>query len=292
MFPQPIMLFQHTSASLNTKNQTTESPATHKHPFEPTSKGGNESQGNLLGKIGLALGCGATVAVPGAIGVKNIDVSVTQFANGSAPNLPKAIFGGLRYSVRHPLKAMRKPDQLAVYGVYAATYGTKNTTQVVSEHVHVDPEIPVFVATTAVNSAVGMRKDRFIAQMYGKTATPFPFISYGAFVIRDGFTIFSAFVAPKYVSYTLQERFGWRKGVSDTAAQFGCPIVFQVGATPAHLLGLDFYNNPKSALNVRAHRISEQLKGALGARILRQAFVFGGVAQFNTYLTKKAGIGH
>ena len=110
----------------------------------------------------------ATIAsIPLAMGVTVFDRSVIQFANGSAKSLKSAVFNGFKSIATNPLKTLNSLDNRAVMAVYVPTYITKNMVEAGSDYKGVNPFWPVFLVSTAVNTTLGIFKDRYLAQMFG-----------------------------------------------------------------------------------------------------------------------------
>lgn len=148
----------------------------------------------------------------------------------------------------------------------------------------------IFTLTTTVNSTTSMMKDRFYARNFGVITAKMPSITYCLWGLRDCMVIGSSFILPEYMCNSLQEQtdFMDRK----TALQFSqiaCPILAQVVATPAQMLGLDFYNRPLADLSYKAAAVERtkfqyiNFTSILGARIARilPSYGIGGVG--NTY---------
>ena len=92
---------------------------------------------------------------------------------------------------------------LMMWATYGLTYAAANSVRTVSEEYRLTAEqgqAALFSATTAVNSAATMLKDRAYAKMFGQNATrAVPMVTYGLWGMRDCMVIGSSFVMPKVV---------------------------------------------------------------------------------------------
>jgi len=151
----------------------------------------------------------------------------------------------------------------------------------------------VFAITTGVNSATSMMKDRFYARQFGVTASKMPTITYFLWGLRDCMVIGSSFILPEYMSNSIQKLTDQDRTTSLQISQLTCPLLAQVVATPAQMLGLDFYNRPLTNLSLRAaalDRIRFQFRNfssILGARIIRIAPSYGIGGIGNTHFREK-----
>ena len=147
--------------------------------------------------------------------------------------------------------------------------------------------------TTVVNSASSLVKDKFYARQFGTTASKMPLITYGLWGIRDCIVIGSSFILPEYVCNSIQQQTGLDTKTSLQISQFTCPVLAQVVATPAQMLGLDFYNRPladlsyKAAAMDRARFLYTNFSSILGARIVRIAPSYGIGGIGNTYFRER-----
>ena len=253
------------------------------------SQGQQTQQNEVAPKsFGTQLGLGALaalgVSMPLAMGVTVFDRSVIQFANGSVPSLSRALGAGFLNVFRSPVACMLGKDNLAVFTVYGATYMAKNSAEISADHYQVEKFWPVFFASTFVNSGMGLLKDRFLATMFGKGPATFPLNSYISFIARDSVIVGASFNGPTIVSPWLQKATGHSADVCDVVAQLGCPAAAQIVGTPLHMLGLHYYNTPQpTSLGVRLVDAIKQSAGPIGARMVRQVYVFG----FGSIVVKK-----
>ena len=113
---------------------------------------------SLASKLAIGTAAAGIVSVPLSLGVTVIDRSVTLFANGKAPSLRSALSSGFRTVLTKPHIAFMGLDNRAVFGVYGATYVSKNASTIACEHKQMDPKWPMFFATTVVNGGLGIVK--------------------------------------------------------------------------------------------------------------------------------------
>lgn len=188
----------------------------------------------------------ATAAFGVAPFVCIIDRSIIKSANGSQ-KLTEGLATGIRDLVLRPHRFFRGRDFLLIWGVYSGTYIAANTTMTVCDWLGQSAEWPKFIATSAANILLGIRKDAIFTQMFGlvkNTAAGLPAASYCLFTLRDCLTIAASFNAPYYISRALRQgRPDISQTTADNAAQILCPMGVQFLSTPAHLLALDLYNN-------------------------------------------------
>jgi len=235
-----------------------------------------KKDGNLVGKLALGMSSAALVSIPLSMGVTVFDRSVIMYANRSAPSLGDALFKGFANVLKSPISCFIAKDNLSVFAVYGSTYLAKNSAEIVSGHYGVNSFWPVFISSTLVNSFAGIMKDRFLATLFGKgSATQFPISSYITFGLRDCVIVGASFNGPRLISPILEKECGMSQSMAKIVAQIACPAAAQIVGTPLHLLGLDFYNRQHIPLVPRiidAIRLSQK---PVGARMVRQAYVFG-----------------
>ncbi|KAJ3346389.1 hypothetical protein HDU83_003122 [Entophlyctis luteolus] len=212
-----------------------------------------------------------------------IDRSIVSNASGKMP-LMSSLQEGFRTLASRPLVFLRQPGFLVVYGVYSGTYVTANMVESISINATVDPVMPKFVASSAVNMWLCIAKDRALARWFGTDAVlaaqPFPKLAVGLFALRDSLTIASSFTLPPIISKRLQgPDVGASKAVSDTVCQLVLPCAVQLVSTPVHLIGLDLYNHPHADVPQRVAFLKRDYAGSTLARMGRilPAFGIGGV---------------
>ena len=235
-----------------------------------------KSKHSLAEQLGRGFAAATVVSMPLAMGVTVFDRSVIQFANGSVPSLSRALMLGFKNVLRSPVACMIGRDNLAVFSVYGSTYIAKNSAEIGANYYNVDKFWYVFFCSTSVNTVAGILKDRYLARMFGKGPTVFPFNSYVNFVARDSVIVGASFNGPTLVSPWLQRATKWSKDVCDVVAQLACPAAAQIIGTPLHMLGLDYYNRQQPvSLGVRIADAIRSSMGPIGARMCRQCYVFG-----------------
>lgn len=173
-----------------------------------------------------------------------VDRSVIQNANGSM-TLWQGVKQGLKTLFFKPMTFAKSVEFKLLFFVYSTTYIAANTSESIWVAKDKDPVIPKLLTTFAVNTAAGIYKDKALTQHFGKkTVTAFPLKSYLLFWTRDVITIAFAFTFPKIFGKWLSERSKYTFSEATKIFQILCPLIIQFVATPMHLLGLDFYNNP------------------------------------------------
>lgn len=211
-----------------------------------------------------------------------VDKSVVQRTVGTH-TITQSIKETMSTMIKHPIKYLRSPMFLMMWGVYASTYSTANVLKTLIEH---DQEtsshdahrrsngdtinnseytkVGSFLATTFVNSSLSLVKDRAYATMLGKPSIignapkSFPLLTYGIWGLRDLTVIGSGFVLPEIMGKVLQEKnpkMDRKEALS--ISQMICPVAAQFVATPLQLLGLDIYNRPMKNMNMY-HVIKER----------------------------------
>ena len=265
---------------------------------------------NISSKVGQYLLGDVLVACTVTLGVAPfltiIDKAIVQRAAGSHTIVQSSI-ESIHKITRNPVKFVKSPMFLMMWGVYAATYTTANTLKTIVEDVEikkkisskdiVDPRMGktfIFLGTTVVNSATTLMKDQAYAKMFGTmgAAMRVPMISYSLWACRDCMVIGSSFVLPEIVSKRLEDQ-GIEKTKALALSQMACPILTQAVAGPVQLLGLDFANRPMrgftfvQAAKERVFSIGRNFFSIFGARVSRivPAYGIGGVG--NTYLRNK-----
>lgn len=229
----------------------------------------------LWTRVGLGFTGAAVVAVPLSIGVTIFDRSVIQVVNGSTPSLRVAVISGFKTAIRAPISTFLKHDNRAVFGVYAATYITKNTMQATSDYNSWNPFWPVLLATTVVNTTLGIFKDRYLAKMFGTGSVVFPKSSLALFTGRDMIIVGASFNGPQFLAPVLQEHTNMEKDTSEMVAQLMCPGLAQIFATPVHIMGLDLYNRPNVSMTEHFNGLVRRSLDPLAVRMCRQIYVFG-----------------
>lgn len=87
----------------------------------------------------------------------------------------------------------------------------------------------VFVATTGVNSATSMVKDKFYARHFGSStaALKVPKATYCLWGLRDCMVIGSSFILPDIFSSILSENTDMDKAAALKVSQLACPLAAQ-----------------------------------------------------------------
>jgi len=237
----------------------------------------------LMGDV--LVGCGVTLGV--APFMTTVDKAIVQKMAGTHSVL-SSVSESLVSMARNPITYVRSPMFLMMWGVYAATYCTANCAKTITEHNKVEEnkaKAGLVMSTTIVNSGTTMLKDRAYAMMFGTVgaAPSVPLISYGFWGLRDCMVIGSSFVLPEMVGPMLHEQALLSKDDAFRFAQLFCPIATQLLATPAQLLGLDFYNRPNKSVTERFRNVCRNYFSIFGARVSRIAPAYGIGGIGNTY---------
>lgn len=274
----------------------------------------------LFGDVLVALG--VTFAVSPFLTV--VDKAIVQRTAGTH-SIVQSSFESIRGIVQNPVRYIRSPMFLWMWGVYGATYSTANCLRTSTEHFGLlskqQPQVDntprklkaqeettdtinnnwnsgqsvMFVGTTFVNMSASLLKDRAYAQMFGKSIPrQVPMISYGLWATRDCMVVGSSFILPDIVSSLLiQTQPSLNSSKAMTISQILCPIITQFVAGPLHLMGLDYYNRPLHHLSPwqatleRARILREGFTSVVSARIARivPGYVIGGIG--NTRLRQQ-----
>jgi len=246
----------------------------HELKYSSAAGGGMEKQSYrqrlALGALGAAI-----TSIPLSMGVTIFDRSVIQVVNGSRKYLGATVKEGFLAAAKNPVSIFLTHDNRALFIVYGSTYVTNKSMVATAEYRGWNPFLPVLVATTVVNTVLGIVKDRYLAQMFGSGVPNFPRMSYSLFTARDIVIVGSSFNLPPYLSPVIQENTSLSKSVCDTIAQLACPGLAQIGATPLHILGLDYYNRPSIPWRERFDGLAKRSWEPLGVRMMRQIYVFG-----------------
>jgi len=193
---------------------------------------------------------------------------------------------GTKAVFRSPVACFRGADNRAVYAVYGSTYVAKNVSEISCKDQGIPTKWPMFFCTAIVNGAIGMWKDKYLAQLFGTQVASFPLSSYLAFGCRDSVLIGVSFVVAPQVVPVVQEATGLSHFTADVVTQISVPACAQLLATPIHLTGLDYYNRPGIAFGQRVVDNIKASRGPILVRMFRQGYVFGFGSLCVKYLTK------
>ncbi|KAJ3242317.1 hypothetical protein HDU81_005069 [Chytriomyces hyalinus] len=244
--------------------------------------------------LGLSIDIVAALATSAVVApfVAIIDRSIISNASGRMP-LMAGLQDGFRTLATRPALLARQPSVVAVFSVYAITYITANSSETIAVSVNADPLLPKFLASSTVNIAACVYKDKLLAHWCSLgPARPFPMGSYGLFGLRDSLTVAASFSLPPYLSNMLQSNTSMSKTSCDSISQLALPCMVQLISTPIHLLGLDYYNNPSATVVQRAQVVRRDFIPSTLARMGRilPAFGFGGLVNNKTRTTLKRWI--
>lgn len=210
--------------------------------------------------------------------VTAMDRAIARNAAG-VQNLWSALGEGLLVLIRRPSSITAVPTRWLML-VYTATYLGANSAGSISEHLDVNPMLPVLFGSTAGNMSTGIAKDRAFARMYGVTEPrPMPWSSYRFFVTRDVMAMAFVFNLPSIISPLIREQSGLSDKRATLACQLSTPVISQIFSTPLHLLGLIVYNQPDASAGRLMGELREKYPSVVTLRMLRiiPAFSVGGV---------------
>jgi|SaaInlStandDraft_6_1057023.scaffolds.fasta_scaffold21984_1 hypothetical protein len=230
---------------------------------------------NLPLKLSVDVFSGCFSAVFLSPFITTVDKSIIKNANGSEP-LRTGLRNGFRDIFTRPWVYFKRREFYAIWFLYSATYSTANCVNSISIASDVDPKLPTFIATTAVNMPVCVIKDQYFTKWFGVVAAKkVPWPSMGLFAARDCLTVASSFTWVPILSKKLHESTSFSQTASLNMAQLFLPMGVQLVSTPMHLLGLDLYNHPHASTNHRVVRIRQEYWKSAFARQLRIGFAFG-----------------
>lgn len=180
---------------------------------------------------------------------------------------------------------MKSVEFKLLFMVYSLTYLAANTSESIAVSQYKDPVIPKLLTTFVVNTAVGIYKDKRLAQHFGQVKpTSFPLKSYLLFWTRDVITIAFAFTFPKIFGKKLSEKSDISFSRATKIFQILCPLMIQLVATPMHLLGLDLYNHPERTSMERTKFLMKVTPPTLVVRMLRFLPAYGLAGVLNIVL--------
>jgi hypothetical protein len=207
------------------------------------------------------------------------DKTVIEFANGKC-TMWEGIRKGFGQMIKEPGVFFTSFKVKWIYFVYGSTYMVNNISDEKQWITGVPVEIQSLLVTFAVNTGVGIPKDKAFAQAFGAIEErPFPLRALALYVVRDIITIASAFTFPKMISRWLIKEHGYKKRRAEVTAQIASPLLVQALVTPLHLLGLDIYNRKGKPIKDRLKLVIKQYPQSAGLRMARflPAYGFGGV---------------
>lgn len=203
-----------------------------------------------------------------ALAITPMDQAVMEKMSRRIP-LTSSLQISARQMLNTPAQYLQSPQYSFVVGTYAGTYICKNLVDTMCKETEQTPEKEAFYkfwSVLAVNGGLSVFwKDPGLARLFGKSVGPaMPKTVYASWMLRDAIHMVGATVLPDYC----EQRFGWTKD-QWRLAQLSFPLMTQLVTTPAHLLGLDLYNHPTSALSTRLRRIRKNWLPSSGLRMCR-----------------------
>ncbi|KAF2629638.1 hypothetical protein BU25DRAFT_419929 [Macroventuria anomochaeta] len=285
-------------------------------PERPMFTWGGWRGSTLTGQFAGDLGAAAVSATLISPVLTAIDRAVVENAARPGQNpLAQALKTNILCSFKHPRRFFGTKSFLIIWTLYAATYTTANTVETTARHLtqkadDLFVQSVTFLSTITVNVPLGVWKDVRFVQMFGRPSVPvaaqtkgakvppppvprlkFPRTVAATFLIRDAITIFGAVNLPPMIASSLPEDTFANPILKMATMQLLVPVFSQVFATPIHLLGLDMYSHPDSA--VRMARIRQNLGATTLVRCARIIPAFGVGLIANTglrdYFHEKAG---
>lgn len=182
-----------------------------------------------------------------------------------------------------------------VWALYATTYAVANGSETLANEFQMAAVGTItFVSTMLVNVPMGVWKDVRFAQWFGANSatgkhvstqrSKVPRAATGTFLLRDAVTIFGSFTMAPAMSAIIPDSLTSNPHAKLIVTQLTVPVLSQLGATPLHLLGLDFYNRQQVGMSDRVTQIKRDLPSATLVRCLRiiPAFGFGCIANMET----------
>lgn len=198
-------------------------------------------------------------------------------------------------AIRHPIRFLSSPSLRIIFALYGTTYVVNNASESLSAEFASEKVVGsiVFASTFGVNVPLGLWKDVRYSQLFGspvgaKTATQITDAARkqlakastraptAAFLVRDAITAFGSFTMPSLVSEIIPHRLVPDAASRAVISQLTVPMLSQIGATPAHVVGLDYYSRRDGASPLqRLSRIREYIPSTTVARCLRIVPAFG-----------------
>ncbi|KAH7252952.1 hypothetical protein B0J15DRAFT_398871 [Fusarium solani] len=200
-------------------------------------------------------------------------------------SLTCALKENIACAVLHPKRFMLGRPFTLVCGLYSATFGVANMSETLGDEVsQISMGTLTFLSVTAVNVPLGIWKDLKFANMYGsgnpnsKTATmpsrPYK-AAVSAFLVRDSATIFGSFCLAPWLADAVPDFITASQHMKGTISQMTVPMLAQSIATPAHLVGLDYYSGRRSPWREKASRVKAEFPSAGLIRCVRVVPTFG-----------------
>eukprot|EP00750_Incisomonas_marina_P000199 INCI10173.2.p1 GENE.INCI10173.2~~INCI10173.2.p1 ORF type:complete len:243 (+),score=34.16 INCI10173.2:45-731(+) len=207
----------------------------------PVATAPDKPQQSLSQKLGIdvfAAMCTAFSVTPFILTIDKAvcDAAVQRFS------MRESVTAGVKLLFTKPHLYFSQKAYAFVFGIYTITYATANFANTWANDIKgIDPSMPKFFATTAVNVPLSVLQDRFFVQWYGATRVrPVAIPTYVCWALRDSATISASFALPSILSKQFENRLGWSEGASLNAAQLLVPSLVSVLVhPPLHLLGID-----------------------------------------------------
>jgi len=218
--------------------------------------------------------------------VTTIDKAVVEATNGKRASIREGLAEGWGTLMRRPFSYFGRREFGFVVGVYTLTFWAANAASSYAEVTGASAQQSRFLATVLVNIPGSVLQDRMFTRWFG-VARPrmVPAATLGVWAMRDAMTCASSFALPLTIAAATN--------TPVSAVTFFLPVATQCFSSPLHLLGLNMYNTPASAISGSV--IRERLRFVQGnylrttaARIGRIAPTFGAGSNLNGWLREKA----
>lgn len=257
------------------------------------------AQNKLVEKLAGDVIIGSTVTFSVAPFLTVVDKAIVQSAAGTH-TLKRSCFESVQAMLLNPVKYVKSPTFMLMWGVYASTYSTANSLKTLVEHQEYANtskqksasksstrtssdfgKVGIFLGTTVVNSGASLLKDRSYAKMFGtKTVqSSIPRMSYALWMARDLSVVGSSFILPDLLYPHLVDTYGFNESSAKNISQLSLPIAAQFVAGPLHFMGLDLYNRNLDAKlwpEAIADRGKALYRGAVPVIVARIARIFPG----------------
>eukprot|EP00484_Ammonia_sp_Unknown_P011463 CAMPEP_0197052772 /NCGR_PEP_ID=MMETSP1384-20130603/27188_1 /TAXON_ID=29189 /ORGANISM="Ammonia sp." /LENGTH=256 /DNA_ID=CAMNT_0042485573 /DNA_START=107 /DNA_END=877 /DNA_ORIENTATION=+ len=219
-----------------------------------------------------------------------LDCAVMEsMASHKQISITSSLQQSLKKILTTPHRYIALPQYRLVFGTYSGTYLAKNYTDTVCKAMQQSPEQTAFYKfwlVFAVNGGLSVFwKDPGLARITKESvakqlastanntaktaAAPSMKMTYAWWMTRDVVHMMGAAVLPDYVEdkFKLSHK-QWQM------AQLTFPLFTQLVTTPAHLMGLDYFNHQQSngqsvKMIDRFTRVRKQYVGAVGVRMIR-----------------------
>lgn len=158
-------------------------------------------------------------------------------------------------------------------GVYSLTFGTANTVDYFCRKTNIPSDFPIISCTSAVNIGMMSYKDKEYSNLFGMARKNLPFLSYSLFSFGAMCTIYGNFGCKKYLTDKLDKYMS--NDLSNLTSSLMVSMAAQTISTPFHILGMDYYQNPRNKMKDRLENIRKLYGSVCTGRIIRTIPAFG-----------------